>query len=276
MRVDAHQHFWRYNAEEFGWLTGALTGLRRDFLPGDLEPELRAAGMDGTVAVQARQSEEETRWLLELAKRHAWISGVVGWVDLRAENVRDELARWAADGKLVGVRHIVQAELKREFMLQEDFQRGIAALEEFGLAYDLLVFPKHLPAALKLVRAFPRQQFVLDHVAKPMIRAGLLEPWAMQLRALAACQNVSCKLSGLVTEAQMPGWRQADFKRFLEVALEAFGPRRLMLGSDWPVCLAGGSYADAVGVVRAFIAGLTETERAEIEGGACARAYGLG
>lgn len=276
MRVDAHQHFWRYDAEEFGWLTGALAGLRRDFLPGDLEPELHAAGVDGTVAVQARQSEEETRWLLELAAQHAWIRGVVGWVDLRAEDVRDALARWTADGKLVGVRHIVQAEPKREFMLQEDFQRGIAALEEFGLAYDLLVFPKHLKTALELVRAFPRQQFVLDHAAKPMIRAGLMEPWTADLRALGACQNVSCKLSGLVTEARLEGWTQADFEPFLEVALEAFGPRRLMLGSDWPVCLAGGSYAQSVGVVRTFIARLTETERAEIEGGACARAYGLG
>lgn len=275
MRLDAHQHFWRYTAEEFGWLTGEMAGLRRDFLPDDLKPELDAQDVDGTIAVQARQSAEETRWLLELAARNSWIGGVVGWVDLRADNVRDELARWATDKKLVGVRHIVQGEPEREFLLRADFQRGIGALEEFGLTYDLLLYPKHLAPALTLARAFPRQRFVLDHAAKPVIRAGLLEPWATELRALAACENVSCKLSGLVTEAQLKGWAQADFEPYLETALEAFGARRLMIGSDWPVCLAGGSYAATTGIVRAFIAQLSEDERVEIEGGACARAYGL-
>jgi L-fuconolactonase len=275
MRLDAHQHFWRYTAEEFGWLTGELARLRRDFLPADLEPELSEAAVDGTIAVQARQSVDETRWLLELASQHAWIRGVVGWVDLRAENVRDELARWSANPGLVGVRHVVQAEPEREFLLRPDFQRGIAALDEFGLAYDLLLFPKHLGPALKLVRAFPDQRFVLDHVAKPVIRAGLLEPWATDLKALAAHENVTCKLSGLVTEAQVRGWKQSDFAPYLEVALEAFGPRRLMIGSDWPVCLAGGSYAQTTGIVRDFIARLTETEQSEVLGGTCTRTYGV-
>ncbi|MDR3740942.1 MAG: amidohydrolase family protein [Terracidiphilus sp.] len=275
MRLDAHQHFWRYTAEEFGGLTDEMAGLRRDFLPEDLEPELRANGVDGTIAVQARQTVEETHWLLELAAQHAWIRGVVGWVDLRAENVRDELALWAPNRKLIGVRHIVQAEPEREFLLREDFQRGIAALEEFGLAYDLLLFPKHLGPALKLVKAFPRQRFVLDHVAKPVIRAGLLEPWATELKALAAQENVSCKLSGLVTEARLKGWAQSDIGPYLEVALEAFGPKRLMIGSDWPVCLAGGSYAETTGVVRAFIARLSADEQADVLGGTCARAYGV-
>ena len=275
MRLDAHLHFWRYTAEEFGWLTGDLAGLRRDFLPKDLEPELRANGVDGAIAVQARQTVKETQWLLELAAQHAWIRGVVGWVDLRAENVREELARWAGNPKLVGVRHIVQAEPEREFVLRQDFQRGIAALAEFGLAYDLLLYPKHLGPALKLVQAFPRQRFVLDHVAKPVIRAGLLEPWATDLKALAAHENVTCKLSGLVTEARMKGWTQTDFELYLEVALEAFGPQRLMIGSDWPVCLASGSYAETTGIARTFIARLTETEQAEVLGGTCARAYGI-
>lgn len=275
MRLDAHQHFWRYTTEAFGWLTGELAGLQRDFLPGDLEPELRAAGVDGTIAVQARQSVEETRWLLELAAQHAWICGVVGWVDLRADDVREELAHWAGNPRLVGVRHIAQAEPERGFLLREDFQRGIAALEEFGLVYDLLLFPKHLGPALELVRAFPRQRFVLDHVAKPVIRAGLLEPWATDLRALATCENVTCKLSGLVTEAWVKRWKQADFAPYLEVALEAFGPSRLMIGSDWPVCLAGGSYAETTGIVRDFIARLTPHEQAEVLGGTCARAYGV-
>jgi L-fuconolactonase len=275
MRLDAHQHFWRYTAAEFGWLMDDMAGLRRDFLPMDLEPELRANGVDGTIAVQARQTVEETRWLLELAAQHTWIRGVVGWLDLRSENVRDELARWSANRKLVGVRHIVQAEPEREFLLRADFQQGIAALEEFGLAYDLLVFPKHLGPALKLVKAFPRQRFVLDHVAKPVIRAGLLEPWATDLKALAALENVTCKLSGLVTEARLKGWAQAEIEPYLEVVLEAFGPKRLMIGSDWPVCLAGGSYAETTGIVRAFIARLSADEQADLLGGTCARAYGI-
>lgn len=273
MLLDAHVHFWRYTVEEFGWIGDEMAALRRDFLPEDLQPELHAAQVQGAIAVQARHSLQETRWLLELAARHPWIQGIVGWVDLCAADVDDQLAEFASNPAFVGVRHILQAEPDRNFLLRDDFQRGIAALERHGLVYDLVFYPKHLQPALELVRAFPRQRFVLDHIAKPVIRAGLLEPWATDLRALAASPNVTCKLSGLVTEARLQGWSQADIEPYLDVVLEAFGPARLMFGSDWPVCLAAASYAQTYGIVRDSIARLTAAERAGIEGGVCARTY---
>jgi L-fuconolactonase len=275
MRLDAHQHFWQYEAAEFGWITDEMAVLRRDFLPGDLAPLLAASELDGSIAVQARQCVEETRWLLQLAEQNSWIRGVVGWVDLCAEDVRGELEQWARHAKLVGVRHVVQAEPDRGFMLRPEFQRGIAALAEFDLTYDLLIYPKHLGAATELARAFPGQRFVLDHVAKPVIRAGLLEPWARDMRTLAGCANVTCKLSGMVTEARIHGWTQADFTPYLDVALEAFGPERLMIGSDWPVCTVSADYAATLGIVLGYIERLSEGERAAVLGGTCARAYGL-
>ena len=276
MRLDAHQHFWRYEAAEFGWITDEMAVLRRNFLPGDLAPLLAMNGFDGSIAVQTRQCVEETRWLLELAEQYEFIRGVVGWVDLCASDVHGELERWAAHSKLVGVRHIVQSEPDRGFLLRPEFQRGIAALKEFDLAYDLLVYPKHLQAATELVHAFPAQRFVLDHVAKPVIRAGLLEPWTQDMRAMAGCANVTCKLSGLVTEARGRDWTQADFAPYLDVVMEAFGPERLMVGSDWPVCTVSADYAAVMGIVLGYIERLTESERAAILGGTCARVYGLG
>jgi L-fuconolactonase len=275
MRLDAHQHFWRYSAAEYGWIDDAMASLRRDFCPSDLKPLLEANGFDGSIAVQARQTVDETEWLLELADAYDFVAGVVGWVDLRSPDVRGDLERLAVRKKLRGVRHVVQAEPDREFMLQGDFQRGIGLLDEFGLAYDLLLYPKHLEAAERLVRAFPRQRFVLDHIAKPVIRAGLVEPWARDIRALAEHENVTCKLSGMVTEARWGAWTQADFAQYLDVVLEAFGAERLMIGSDWPVCTVSADYAATMGIVTNYIAQLTETERAAVMGGTCARVYVL-
>ncbi len=279
MKLDAHQHFWRYTAAEYGWIDDAMAALRRDFLPEDLKPLLDANGFDGSIAVQARQTLEETEGLLELAEANAFIRGVVGWVDLCSPDVRSDLERLAGRKKLRGVRHGLQAEPDREFMLREDFQRGISLLDEFGLAYDLLLYPKHLEVAERLVRAFPWQRFVLDHIAKPVIRAGLLEPWARDMRALAKHENVTCKLSGMVTEARWGArwgrWTPADFAPYLDVVLEAFGADRVMIGSDWPVCTVGADYAATMGVVADYIVRLTESEQAAILGGNCAWAYGL-
>ncbi len=275
MRLDAHQHFWRYSAAEYGWIDDAMASLRRDFCPSDLKPLLDSNGFGGSIAVQARQTLAETDWLLDLAEANAFIRGVVGWVDLRSSDVRADLERLAGRKKLVGMRHVVQAEPDREFLLREDFQRGIGLLEEFGLAYDLLLYPKHLEAAERLVRAFPRQRFVLDHIAKPVIRAGLVEPWARDLRALAKHENVTCKLSGMVTEARWGAGTPADFAPYLDVVLEAFGAERVMIGSDWPVCTVSADYAATMGIVTGYIAQLTESERAAVMGGTCARAYGL-
>lgn len=247
--------------------------IRRDFLPGDLEPFLQESGLDASIAVQARQSLRETEWLLELAASVPRICGVVGWVDLRSPAVDHDLERFAANPKFCGVRHVVQDEPDDEFMLRADFLRGIAALKAQDIVYDLLIFPKQLPAAIQLVRRFPEQRFVLDHIAKPPIREGLLEPWREQLFELAACQNVYCKVSGMVTEAQWDSWKPEDFKPYLDTVFEAFDTDRLMFGSDWPVCLLAASYKEVFGLVNNYISGLDERARQAVLGTTAARVY---
>lgn len=275
MRVDAHQHFWRYDPAEYVWIGEGMERLARDYLPADLAPLLTAEGIAGSVAVQARQTIEETRWLLGLAAKHPAILGVVGWVDLRSSEVGEQLREFAANPRFVGVRHVVQNEPDVRFLLGEAFVGGLRQLHGFGLTYDLLLFPPQLPAAVELAGMMPEQPFVLDHLAKPLIKPGILDPWQADLRALACHPNVSCKLSGLVTEAAWQGWKRADFAPYLEVALEAFGPKRLMLGSDWPVCLLAAEYPDVVGIVTEFIARLSDSEQALILGGTASRFYGL-
>jgi len=261
MHIDAHQHFWFYSPGEYGWLDDSMAALRRDFLPDHLQPELETSGFHGSVAVQARQSLEETRWLLELAESSKWILGVVGWVDLRLPDVRSQLKALTRNPKLVGVRHIVQSEPDDRFLLQSDFLRGISALEEFNLAYDILIYTKHLPVAAEFVQRFPSQRFVLDHLAKPPIKSGDIDFWAQGIRRLAELPNLFCKLSGLVTEADWQQWEPEQIIPFLDVAFEAFGPDRLMIGSDWPVCLVAASYARWVEVVKTYLLGQTPESR---------------
>lgn len=275
MRIDAHQHFWRYSAAEYPWIGPGMERLARDFLPADLAPLLEAGGIGGTVAVQARQSLEETRWLLELADGHDFIRGVVGWVDLRSTHVADQLARFADHPRFVGVRHVVQDEADPRFLLGEAFLHGLARVAEAGLVYDLLILAPQLPAAAEMVALRPGQPFVLDHLAKPPIAAARLDPWRADIRALARHPHVACKLSGMVTEARLRQWRGEDFLPYLETALEAFSPERLMFGSDWPVCTLSGEYAEVAGIVDDFIARLAPAERAAIAGGTAARVYGL-
>jgi L-fuconolactonase len=275
MRVDAHQHFWQYDPLAHAWMSEQMAPLRRDFLPDELRPQVAAAGFDGTVAVQARQSLEETRWLLKLADRHDFIRGVVGWVDLRSSGLRRQIEEFAGHAKFIGVRHVVHDEPDERFMLRPEFRRGIGLLAEFGLTYDLLLFPRHLPVALELVAEFPAQPFVLDHLGKPAIRDGRSSPWEDDVRALAGFSNVYCKLSGLVTEADWAIWRPEDFSRYLDVVFDAFGPERLMIGSDWPVCTLAGDYAGVMRIVEDRAAGLPLAARAAILGGNCARFYGL-
>jgi L-fuconolactonase len=249
MRIDAHQHFWRYNHEEYGWIDDSMSSLRRDFLPDDLRPELEGAGFQRSIAVQARQSLEETRWLLELAASSPLILGVVGWADLRSPDVRSQLEEFARNPKLVGIRHIVQSEPDDRFLLQPEFLRGISLLEEFDLTYDILIYPRHLPVAAEFVRDFPRQRFVLDHLAKPLIKSSSIHPWEAGMRELAKFPNVSCKLSGMVTEADRQNWKPEHMTPYLDIALDCFGPNRLMIGSDWPVCTVAASYARTMNVV---------------------------
>ena len=275
MRIDSHQHFWRYTPAEYPWIGERMGVLRRDYLPAELGPLLRAGGFDGTVAVQAQQATAETDWLLALADADAFVRGVVGWVDLRAADVDEALGRYAARPKLVGVRHIVHDEPDDDFLLRPDFRRGLARLRAHGLVYDLLLFPKHLPRAVTVVEELPEQPFVLDHIAKPFIRDALVSPWREDLRRLAAFPNVSCKLSGMVTEARWSDWQPRDIHPYLEIVLEAFGPRRLMIGSDWAVCLLAGDYQRTMGVVIDWASRLSATERDGILGDNAARVYRL-
>jgi L-fucono-1,5-lactonase len=253
MHVDAHQHFWKYNPAEYEWIDDSMAAIRRDFLPEDLEPELERNDFQGSIAVQVRQTLEETRWLLELANRSSKILGVVGWVDLRSPDVRSQLSEFTRNPKLVGIRHIVQSEPNDHFLLRQDFLRGITSLEEFDLAYDILIYTKHLPVAAEFVERFPKQRFVLDHLAKPAIKIQEVESWAAGIRRLAAFPNVSCKLSGLVTEADWQRWKPEDFTPYLDIAFEGFGTSRLMIGSDWPVCLVAGSYNRTIDVVKDYL-----------------------
>jgi L-fucono-1,5-lactonase len=275
MRIDSHQHFWRYEPAQYPWIGEHMGVLRRDYLPGELEPLLRASGFEGTVAVQAQQAAAETDWLLELAERHAFIRGVVGWVDLCAARVDEALERYATRPKLVGVRHIVHDEPDDDFLLRPDFRRGVGRLRAHALVYDLLLFPKHLPRASTLVAELPEQPFVLDHIAKPFIRDGVVSPWREDLRRLACFPNVTCKLSGMVTEARWKEWRPPDMHPYLDAVLEAFGPSRLMIGSDWPVCLLAGDYDRTMSVVVDWASRLSAAERDAILGGNAARVYAL-
>lgn len=274
MRLDAHQHFWHYDPVRDGWITPDMGVIRRDFLPDDLAPELRANGMDGCVAVQADPSEDETRFLLELAPAHDFIRGVVGWVDLTSPELDASLARFSGDPLFRGVRHIAQAEAD-DFLVRDDVTRGIACLGDHGLTFDVLVYERQLPAAVALAERLPDQAFVLDHLGKPRIAEGALEPWATHLRALARHPNVWCKVSGMVTEADWAHWRAADLRPYLDVAFDAFGPERLMFGSDWPVCLVAGGYARVMGLVEEYVGALSSGERDALFGGNAARFYGL-
>jgi L-fuconolactonase len=265
MRIDAHTHFWRYSGDEYAWIDDSMLALRRDFMPDDLEPELTRTRFDGCIAVQARQSIQETTWLLELAEHHDFIRGVVGWIDLQAPDVRRQLDDLERHPKLVGLRHVVQSE-PDDFLLRPDFCRGITQLEEFGLAYDILIHPRQLTVAAAFARRFEGQRLVLDHLAKPPVRKGEVEAWGRDLRELASCPNVMCKLSGLVTEANWNAWTPEQLWPYLDVAFECFGAARLMIGSDWPVCTLAGDYSRTLAVVTDYLKGHSADEQDAVLG----------
>ena len=275
MFIDAHQHFWQFDPVRDAWIDDSMSVLRRDFLPADLLYTLRDNGVEGCIAVQADQSETETKFLLDLAAQYDFIRGVVGWVDLRAANLEERLEYFSQFSRLRGFRHIVQGEADVNFMLRPDFQRGIGMLEQHGFTYDILVFPYQMGAALELARRFPHQMFVLDHLAKPYIKDGFREGWAVLLRELGRCENVVCKVSGLVTEADWQHWQYADFVLYLDVAFEAFGTDRLLYGSDWPVCLLGGDYSQVKEILTRYLEPFSPTDRDKVWGGNAARVYGL-
>jgi len=275
MNIDSHQHFWRYDPRRDAWITEEMSVLKRDFLPGDLIPQLYANHVEGSIAVQATQSETETTFLLELAEQFDEIKGVVGWVDLCAPNLPERLEHFSYFDKLCGFRHVVQSEPDDRFMLRPDFLTGIQQLQQLEFTYDILVYPHQLPAAIELVERFPQQSFVLDHLAKPLIRSGVISPWAQQIRLLAANPNVYCKLSGLITEADWRSWRETDFTPYLDVVFDAFGPDRLMFGSDWPVCLLAGDYRDVKRLLAEYLSDFPIEQRNKIFGGNAEKFYGL-
>lgn len=278
VRIDTHQHFWTYGVENYSWIDPASV-VARDFMPSDLAPQLEAAGVDGTVAVEARSQVDETEDLLAFAGQASFIRGVVGWLPLVETHVGELIDRYAENQKLRGLRHAIAAEADPEFMFREDFNRGVALLHRAGrgagLRFDLLLAPPNLGRASSFVDRHPNQIFILDHFAKPYIRDGLIEPWATELRELARRPNVFCKVSGLVNEADRVSWQPSDLRPYLDVALDAFTPERLMFGSDWPMCLLATSYGGWLGTVHDWVSELSRHERNRILGETALEAYGL-
>ena len=274
-RIDAHHHFWEYNSIEYGWISDSMAAIQRDFLPPDLEREIDATGVDGVVSVQARQTVVETEWLLGMAGDYPFIRGVVGWVPLVSPQVKGDLERLAADAKLKGVRHVLQDEPDENYMLRDDFNEGLALLKDFGLAYDILIFERHLPQTIEFVDRHQEQVFIVDHIAKPKISRNEVSPWRENTQELAKRQNVYCKISGLVTEANFKAWTVAQLKVYVDVVLSAFGPERTMFGSDWPVCLVACKYARWHGIVSGLIATLSPEEQQRVLGGTAIEAYKL-
>ncbi|RTQ48122.1 amidohydrolase [Hymenobacter gummosus] len=274
-RIDAHQHFWLYQPERDAWITDDMQVIRRDFLPQHLQPLLQQHGLDGCVVVQSDQSEAENEFQLRNAAAHDFIRGVVGWVDLRADDVTERLAHYTQFPKLKGFRHVLQGEADRALMLRPEFQRGIRALSAHGFTYDVLIFPDQLGYAAALAAAHPNQPFVLDHLAKPYIKRSDIEGWKKDVQQLAAHANVWCKASGMITEADWQSWQPADFRPYLDVVFEAFGPQRVMFGSDWPVCLVAGQYGQVVELVQQYLQGFSADEQRRFWGDNAAQFYRL-
>jgi len=275
MKIDSHQHFWRYDAVRDAWITDAMAVLKRDFVPDNLTVELKANGVEASIAVQADPSENETKFLLDLAEKNSCVAGVVGWVDLLSPRVGERLEYFSHSSKLRGFRHIAQAEPDDRFLVREDFVKGVSQLRRFGFTYDILIYPRQLPAAIELVTRLPEQNFVIDHCGKPDVKSGKILPWATHIKEIAQNRNVFCKVSGLVTEADWKHWKADDFKPYLDVVFDAFGAERLMFGSDWPVCLLAGTYRQVMQLIQDYAKGFSVADKDKIFGGNAARFYRL-
>lgn len=274
MIIDSHQHFWKYDPVRDSWINDEMKILKRDFFPTDFTPILNEHKIDGSVAVQADQSEEETLFLLTHANQNPFIKGVVGWVDLRTEKINEQLEYFSQFKIIKGFRHIIQAEASG-FMKQSSFQNGIRELEKHNFTYDILIYPHQLQEAVELVREFPNQKFVVDHLAKPVIKQNEFAGWSKGIAQLASFENVFCKLSGFTTEADWKNWKPQDFTRYFDFVLESFGANRLMYGSDWPVCLLASSYTQQLTLLEKFISKLSVIEKEQIMGGNAVKFYKL-
>jgi len=274
MTIDAHQHFWYYDSVNYAWIDDSMKAIQKDFLPADLEPILQKNGFDGCVLVQVNQTEHENDDFLKFAELYDFIKGVVGWVDLRADNLSERLVYYKPFDKLKGFRHIVQGE-PVGFMQQESFIKGIKQLADFNYTYDILIYPKQLKDALHLVRQCPDNHFIIDHIAKPDIKYKDISKWSNYMRQIAQHENVFCKVSGMVTEANWQKWQKEDFYIYLDIVLEFFGVDRIVYGSDWPVCLVAGQYEEQLAIVQSYFEKLTSTEKNKIFGGNAVRFYKL-
>jgi L-fuconolactonase len=274
-RIDSHQHFWKFDPVRDAWITDDMSTIRKDFFPQQLQPILAGNGFEGCVTVQSDQSEDENAFQLANADQHDFIRGIVGWVDLRSENIRERLSYYKQFKKLKGFRHILQGEKQRDLMLQLDFLNGIGALQEFNYSYDILVYPDQLVFIKEFVKQFPKQKFVVDHLAKPYIKNGKIDKWKKEIEDVAAFENVFCKISGYVTEADWHNWKQEDFRPYFDVVVNAFRVERIMFGSDWPVCLLGGNYSEILNIATTYFSAFTKDEQEKIFGDNAIKFYNL-
>jgi L-fuconolactonase len=274
-RIDSHQHFWNYDPVQHAWINDDMEIIQQDFVPEDLEPILQEYGFNGCVTVQVEQTEEENQFMLKYADKHDFIKGIVGWIDLKAENIEERLAYHKQFKKLKGFRHILQGEADRAYMLNADFKRGISKLKQFGYTYDILIYTDQIGYTNEFVAAFPDQPFVIDHIAKPKIKEHDITGWAKDMRAIAKNENVLCKVSGMVTEADWRNWKIEDFTPYLDVVFEAFGADRVMYGSDWPVCRVAATYGEMLHIPEAYVKKLSESEQDKFWGGNAVKFYGL-
>jgi L-fuconolactonase len=275
MKIDSHHHFWKYDPHTYSWMNEKMDILKVDYQPADLKDEISAVGIDGVISVQADQSIRETDDLLAHAKVNDFILGVVGWLPLADANVKGLMDKYAEKTLLKGIRHVVQDEPDDDFILGEGFNRGVTLLKEYNWVYDILIYERQLCPSIQFVDRHPDQVFVLDHIAKPRIGDALLEPWKTQMNEIAKRENVSCKLSGMATEANWNNWQKDDLIPYMEIALDAFGPDRIMFGSDWPVARLAVEYGPWVEICRDFISQLSENEQSLIEGEVATQVYGL-
>jgi L-fuconolactonase len=275
LRIDSHQHFWKYDPVRYDWIDDSMSVIQKDFLPEDLAPILKANGFDGCITVQSHQSEQENEFQLANADSHSFIKGVIGWVDLQSPKIEERLDYYRQFEKLKGFRHILQGESQRDFMLRPAFLNGISLLKKNGYTYDILILPDQLKYTAAFVAQFPDQRFVIDHIAKPNIRQKELKEWEKDIKAIAAFENVYCKVSGMVTEADWQNWQPADFNNYLEVVTDSFGTSRLMYGSDWPVCKVAADYEQVVNIVKDYFSAFSKTEQQAFFGGNAIEFYNI-
>jgi L-fuconolactonase len=274
-RIDSHQHFWKFDPVRDSWINDDMKIIQKDFLPEDLQPLLKQNGFDGCVAVQSDQTEAENHFHFQNAENFDFIKGIVGWIDLQSKAVEERLEYYTQFKKIKGFRHVLQGEPQRDLMLQPAFMNGISLLRKYNFTYDILIFKDQLQYIPKFVSSFPDQRFVIDHISKPDIKSGEIDQWKQDIRQIAQFENVHCKISGMVTEANWKNWKKEDFKPYIDVVVEAFGINRIMFGSDWPVCLVAASYDEMLGIAEDYFSSFSKEEQERFFGLNAIRFYNL-